>query len=63
MKSVRIWNFSGSYFAAFGLNQERDTVYLSVFSPNVGKCRPEKLRIRTLFAQCTSKLLSFDDKA
>ena len=50
MKSVRIWNFSGSYFAAFGLNTERDTVYLSVFSPNVGKCRPEKIRKRTLFA-------------
>ena len=26
--------------------------YLSVFSPNAGKCRPEKLRIRTLFTHC-----------
>ena len=26
--------------------------YLSVFSPNVGKYRPEKLRMRTLFKQC-----------
>ena len=27
----------------------RDIWYLSVFSPNVGKCGPEKLRILTLF--------------
>ena len=31
--------FSGPYFPAFGLN----TVYLSVFSPNAGKYRPEKI--------------------
>ena len=30
----------------------KDTKYLSVFTPNAGKCRPEKLRIRTLFTQC-----------
>ena len=30
----------------------RDTAYLSIFSPNVGKCGPEKLRIRTLLMQC-----------
>ena len=30
----------------------RDTEYLYVFSPNAGKCRPEKLRIRTLFTPC-----------
>ena len=30
----------------------RDTSYLSVLSPNTGKCRPEKLRIWTLFTQC-----------
>ena len=30
--------FSGLYFPAFGLNME----YLSGFSPNTGKCRPEK---------------------
>ena len=29
----------------------RDTPYLSVFSPNVGKYGPEKLQIRTLFTQ------------
>ena len=29
----------------------RDTPYLSVFSPNAGKYKPEKLRIRTLFTQ------------
>ena len=37
VKSVRIWSFSGLYFAAFGLNTER--------------YGPEKLRIRTLFTQ------------
>ena len=30
----------------------RDTPYLSIFSPNVEKYGPEKLRIRTLFTQC-----------
>ena len=30
----------------------RNTPYLSVFSPNVGKYKPEKLRKRTLFTQC-----------
>ena len=29
----------------------RYTVYLSAFSPNVGKCGPEWLRIRTFFTQ------------
>ena len=29
----------------------KDTEYLSVFSPNSGKCGPEKLRIRTFFTQ------------
>ena len=30
----------------------RDTEYLSAFSPNAGKCGPEKLQIPTLFTQC-----------
>ena len=30
----------------------RDTEYISLFSPNSGKDRPEKLRIRTIFTQC-----------
>ena len=30
------------------------TPYLSVFSPNVGKYAPGKLRIRTLFSQCSA---------
>ena len=30
---------------------QRETPHLSVFSPNAGKYWPEKLRIRTLFAQ------------
>ena len=33
----------------------RDMEYLSIFSPNVGKCRPECLRIRTLSTQCCFK--------
>ena len=49
MKSVPIWSFSGLYFRAFGLN-----TFLSVFRLNAGKNRPEKLRTRTLFTQCTS---------
>ena len=35
-----------------------DTSYLSVFSPNAGKCWPEKLRIRILFTQCNLLLLA-----
>ena len=30
----------------------RDTLYLSVFSPNVGKYGSEKFQIQTLFTQC-----------
>ena len=30
----------------------RDTLYLSVCSPNTGKYGPEKFRIRELFTQC-----------
>ena len=30
----------------------RYTPYLSIFSPNAGKCEPEKLQIRTIFTQC-----------
>ena len=37
------------YFRALGLN-----TFLSVFRLNAGKNRPEKLRTRTLFTQCTS---------
>ena len=66
LKSVRILSFSGPYFLAFGLNTERysvslrDSLYLSVFSPNAGKYRPEKVRIRTLFTQCLSFRISLD---
>ena len=37
--------FSDPYFTVFGLNT-------GIFSSNTGKCRPEKLRIWTLFTQC-----------
>ena len=39
--------FSGPYFPAFRLN----TPYLSAFSQNVGKYRPEKNSVWTLFKQ------------
>ena len=39
-KNVRIRSYSGPYFPAFGLNTERYG-YLSVLSPNAGKCEPE----------------------
>ena len=51
VKSVRIRSFFVMHFPVFGLNTE-DTPYLSVFNPNAGKCRSEKIRIRTLFTQC-----------
>ena len=47
VKSARIRIFSCPYFPAFGPHMK----YLSVFSPNGGKYRPEKLQIRTLFMQ------------
>ena len=47
MKSILIRSYSGLYFPTFGLNAE---IY-GVFSQNAGKCRSEKLRIRTLFTQ------------
>ena len=40
VKSVRIQSYSGPHFPAFELNT-RDTAYLSIFSPNAGKCGPE----------------------
>ena len=43
---IIVKRYSGQYFPAFGLNTE-----ISVFSPNAGKYRPEKLRIWTLFTQ------------
>ena len=39
----------------------RFSLYISVFSPNAGKYRLEKLRIRTLFVQC--KLVGFFARA
>ena len=48
VKSVLTRCFIGPYFSAFGLNTEVLSL-ISVFSPNAGKYRPEKLRIWTLF--------------
>ena len=45
MKSVRIRIFSVRIFPHLDRNW-RDTTYLSVFSPNVGKYGPEKLRMK-----------------
>ena len=64
LKSVRTRNFSGPYFPALGLNTERATPYLFVFSPNAGKYGPEKLLIRTLsrsdgfYELCRANLVS-----
>ena len=41
VKSIHIRSYSDLHFPAFGLNTEREILYLSVFSPNAGKCRPE----------------------
>ena len=40
---------SDPYFPAFGLNTERDTPYLSVFSPKAGKYGPEKTQYLDTF--------------
>ena len=42
------WSFSVLYFPAFGLI----TLYISIFSPNAGKCGPKNFQIRTFFTQC-----------
>ena len=46
-----IINVSRKEIGSNSLKIYGDTEYLSVFSPNAGKCRPEQLRIRTLFTQ------------
>ena len=57
----KYWVFSGLYFPAFGMNPERyfvslriqskcgNTLYLSGFSPNMGKYGPEKTRYLDIF--------------
>ena len=40
VRSVRIRSYSGPHFPSFGLTT-RNTPYLSIFSPNAGKCGPE----------------------
>ena len=56
MKSVRIQRFSCPHFPAFGFFRiwaEYGEILriCPFFNPNAGKCRPRKLRIRTLFTQ------------
>ena len=53
VKSVCIWSFLVRIFLYLDWIR-RDTAYLSVFSQNAGKYRPEKLRIPTLLRQCLS---------
>ena len=55
LKCNRIRSFSGQYFPTCGLNTERYGVSLRVQS-ECGKYRPEKLLIRTLFAQWLAEL-------
>ena len=48
VKRVRIRNYSGPHFSRIFPHSEwirRDTAYLSVFSPNAGKCRKMRTRI------------------
>ena len=52
VKSVQIWSFLWSVFFLHSDWLQRDTKYLSVFSPNAGKYGPEKFRIWTNFTQC-----------
>ena len=47
-----IWTEYGEILC---ISSHSDTLYLSVFSPNAGKCGPENLRIRTLFTQCVTR--------
>ena len=56
VESVRVRSYSGPYFPAFGLNKDRITPYLSLFSPNAGKYGPEQLRILT---QCVRNICIF----
>ena len=50
LKSVRIWSFSGSYFAAFG-RIRRFSECMSVFSSKAGDTDQKKLQIRTFLKQ------------
>ena len=59
IKNVCIQNFSGPYFPALNWTQ-RFTLYISIFSPNVGKYRPEKLRLRTLLTQSIPTIIQFN---
>ena len=52
--------FSGPYFPAFGLNEERSS--LSVFSPNVGKYGPEKNSVFGHFSRSACASLRFRGK-
>ena len=56
VQSVHIPSYSAPYFPHSDWIQ-RDTEYLSGFSPNAGKYGPEKLRIRTLFTQWVKHIL------
>ena len=50
VKSIRIRSFLVRIFPHSDLIRG-DADYLSILSPNTGKCGPEKLRIQTIFMQ------------
>ena len=54
-------HFSGSYFSIFGLNAG-SMVYLSVFSPDAGKCGPEKLRVFGQFLRSVLPRFIFENR-
>ena len=51
VKNVHFRSFSGPYFPAFGLNTERYSLNLSIFSSNARIYGREKLQIGKLFTQ------------
>ena len=55
VKNVRVRSYSGPHFPHSDWIR-RDTLYLSVFSPNAGKWRPDYLRIRTIITQCIKSI-------
>ena len=58
VKSVRIWNYSGPYFSALGLNTERYSVFPCIQS-KCGKIRTRKTLNVNTFTQWKIRLIKF----
>ena len=59
LKSISIISPYSEFFWSIVSNAWIDTGHLSVFSPNAGKYRTEKLQIQILFTQCTIRHFDF----